>query len=87
MKSQAETIAELNARCGGPNQFENFDRAFRKSLTRRCTPSFRATPRTVPTPNSYSRRISSYRSTLALQSNPVLRLGGDLKQSTWFLFL
>jgi len=33
MKSQAETIAELNARCDGPNQFENFDRAFRKSLT------------------------------------------------------
>ena len=33
MKSQAETIAELNARCTGPNQFENFDRAFLKSLT------------------------------------------------------
>lgn len=33
MKSQAETIADLNARCDGPNQFENFDRAFRKSLT------------------------------------------------------
>jgi hypothetical protein len=33
MKSQAETIAELNARCDGPNQFENFDRAFRKTLT------------------------------------------------------
>ncbi len=32
-KSQAETIAELNARCDGPNQFDNFDRAFRKSLT------------------------------------------------------
>jgi hypothetical protein len=32
MKSQAETIAELNARCDGPNQFENFDSAFRKSL-------------------------------------------------------
>ena len=32
MKSQAETIAELNVRCDGPNQFENFDRAFRKSL-------------------------------------------------------
>jgi hypothetical protein len=27
---QAETIA---ARCEGPNQFENFDRAFRHSLT------------------------------------------------------
>jgi len=33
MKSQAETIAELNARCEGPNQFDNFDHAFRKSLT------------------------------------------------------
>jgi hypothetical protein len=33
MKSQAETIAELNARCDGANQFGNFDRAFRKSLT------------------------------------------------------
>jgi hypothetical protein len=33
MKSQAETIADLDARCAGPNQFENFDRAFRKSLT------------------------------------------------------
>jgi transcriptional regulator GlxA family with amidase domain len=32
MKSQAETIAELSARCDGPNQFENFDRAFRASL-------------------------------------------------------
>jgi hypothetical protein len=31
--SQAETIAELNARCAGPNQFDNFDRAFRRSLT------------------------------------------------------
>jgi hypothetical protein len=33
MKSQAETIADLNARCAGPNQFENFDRAVRQSLT------------------------------------------------------
>jgi hypothetical protein len=32
MKSQSETIAELDARCAGPNQFENFDRAFRASL-------------------------------------------------------
>src|SRR5947209_7073132 len=32
-KTQALTIAELSARCDGPNQFENFDRAFRKSLT------------------------------------------------------
>lgn len=33
MKSQAETLAELNARCDGPNQFEKFDKAFRASLT------------------------------------------------------
>jgi hypothetical protein len=33
MKSQAETIAELAVRCAGQNQFENFDRAFRRSLT------------------------------------------------------
>ena len=32
-KTQAETIAELGARCEGPNQFENFDRAFRTALT------------------------------------------------------
>jgi len=31
--SQAETLADLNARCDGPNQFEKFDRAFRASLT------------------------------------------------------
>ena len=30
--TQAETIADLDARCAGPNQFENFDEAFRKSL-------------------------------------------------------
>ena len=35
---------------------------------RRCTPIFLATPNTVPAPNSYSRRISSNSSTLALQS-------------------
>jgi hypothetical protein len=33
VKSQAETIADLNARCDGPNQFEKFDQAFRASLT------------------------------------------------------
>lgn len=32
-ESQSETIAELNARCEGPDQFERFDRAFRASLT------------------------------------------------------
>ena len=25
---QAETIAAISARCDGPNQFKNFDRAF-----------------------------------------------------------
>ena len=30
---QAETIAAISARCDGPNQFENFDNAFRHSLT------------------------------------------------------
>lgn len=30
---QAKTISDLALRCEGPNQFENFDRAFRASLT------------------------------------------------------
>jgi hypothetical protein len=30
--AQAKTIADLAARCEGPSQFENFDRAFRASL-------------------------------------------------------
>ena len=33
MKSQAETIAELNARCDGPGQFDKFDRGVRASLS------------------------------------------------------
>jgi hypothetical protein len=33
MKSQAETIADLNVRCDGPNQFDNFDRGIRASLS------------------------------------------------------
>ncbi len=33
MKSQAETLADLNARCAGPDQFENFDRGVRASLS------------------------------------------------------
>jgi hypothetical protein len=32
-QSQTETLAELSARCEGPDQFERFDRAFRASLT------------------------------------------------------
>jgi len=31
-RSQEDVIADLNARCTGPDQFENFDRAFRRSL-------------------------------------------------------
>ena len=31
--TQAETIAAISARCDGPDQFQNFDRAFRHSLT------------------------------------------------------
>jgi hypothetical protein len=30
---QAKTIADLAARCDAPNQFDNFDRVFRASLT------------------------------------------------------
>jgi len=33
VKSQAETIAELNARCDSPDQFEKFDRGVRASLS------------------------------------------------------
>ena len=32
-KTQAETIADLNARCAGPNEFDTFDCAFRALLT------------------------------------------------------
>jgi hypothetical protein len=31
--TQAETIADIALRCDGANQFENFDRMFRHSLT------------------------------------------------------
>ena len=31
--TQAETIAAIAARCDGPDQFQNFDRMFRHSLT------------------------------------------------------
>ena len=49
---------------------------------RRCTPNFLATPTIVPTPNSYSRRISSNSSTLALQSNESPPSGLRPNQST-----
>jgi hypothetical protein len=32
MKTQAETIADLNVRCAGPDQFQNFDRGVRACL-------------------------------------------------------
>jgi hypothetical protein len=31
--TQAETITVIAARCEGPDQFQNFDRMFRHSLT------------------------------------------------------
>jgi hypothetical protein len=33
MKTQAETIADLSARCAGPDQFQNFDRGVRACLS------------------------------------------------------
>jgi hypothetical protein len=33
MKTQAETIADLSSRCAGPDEFQKFDQAVRKSLT------------------------------------------------------
>jgi hypothetical protein len=30
---RTKTISDLALRCDGPDQFENFDRAFRQSLT------------------------------------------------------
>jgi hypothetical protein len=33
MKTQAETIADLNVRCAGPDQFQNFDRGVRACLS------------------------------------------------------
>ena len=45
---------------------------------RRCTPSFRATPWIVPTPNSCSRRISSNNSTFDLLVTGSLRSNSKL---------
>jgi hypothetical protein len=64
-------IAACSFACGRPV----FLRGLRKALAiasrtiRRCTLTLLATPAIVLTPNSYSRRISSNSSTLALQSN------------------
>ena len=59
--------------------------AFRTS--RRCTPSFRATARIVPAPCSYSRRICSYSSTLALLFSKTVLPSGPRgqKQGTRFM--
>ena len=59
--------------------------AFRTS--RRCTPNFRATARIVPAPCSYSRRICSYSSTLALLFSKTVLPSGPRrpKQDTRFL--
>src|SRR5450432_2996046 len=54
---------------------------------RRCTPSFRATPLIVPAPCSYSRRISSYSSTLFLLGKTTSVFSFSCrKQSTGFAF-
>jgi hypothetical protein len=52
---------------------------------RRCTPSFFAMPAIVPTPNSYSRRICSKSSTLALQFNepPARTKPNQSTRSLW----
>jgi hypothetical protein len=52
----------------------------------RCTPSFLATPVIVPTPNSYSRRICSNSSTLALQSNESPPIRASPKSEYPFVF-
>ena len=54
---------------------------------RRCSPNFRATPLIVPAPCSYSRRISSYSSTLFLlgKTTSVFSFSWQ-KQSTGFAF-
>src|SRR5712692_6225331 len=56
--------------------------------SRRCTPSFRATARIVPPPCSYSRRICSYSSTLALLFSKIASPSGLLspEQYTRFMF-
>ena len=33
MKTQAETISDLNVRCAGPDQFQNFGRGVRACLS------------------------------------------------------
>src|ERR1022692_2279196 len=77
----ASRIASMNSAagaiftCGRSVFFRRAGIALRIAprTNRRCTPSFRDTPWIVPTPNSYSRRICSNNSTLALQSNSRLQ--------------
>src|SRR5262249_21787384 len=50
--------------------------------SRRCTPNFRATPWIVPSPNSYSRRISSNSSTVAfLRFMPPLPTAAAVREA------
>src|SRR5437879_381117 len=64
-------IAACSLGCGRSVFFRGVGKALAiaSRTIRRCTFTFLATPAIVPTPNSYSRRISSNSSTLALQSN------------------
>jgi hypothetical protein len=70
----ASRIASMKAATGATRGFGRsrpalpFGTALAKAsrISLRCTPNFRATPAIVPVPNSYSRRISSNRSTVAL---------------------
>src|SRR5205823_13021703 len=64
-------IAACSFGCGRSVFFRGLVKALAiaSRTIRRCTFTFLATPAIVPTPNSYSRRISSNSSTLALQSN------------------
>src|SRR5437870_12904035 len=64
-------IAACSFGCGRSVFFRGLGKALAiaSRTIRRCTFTFLATPAIVPTPNSYSRRISSNSSTLALHSN------------------
>src|SRR3984885_9772371 len=79
--------AAPNLKRGRSVFFLSFGKAlFTASRTiRRCTFSFFDTPAIVPTPNSYSLRISSKSSTFNLQSNVFPRSGQCPPQSTRFV--
>src|SRR5438477_10837481 len=69
--SSMNGIAACSLGCGRSVFFRGLGKALAiaSRTIRRCTFTFLATPAIVPTPNSYSRRISSNSSTLALHSN------------------